>query len=153
MEFEKTATPYGFCVFCEDVRQEVNGKQTFVGVIVGYEITILGTLPTRIGKFSIHTTYRQRVTDGLDPVTLEIHMPGDDDDKPTARAELLIEETVAKLPTPPPDSDDHIFGMGMGFEFNPLEIRQEGRINVSAVKAGKRYKLGSLRVLSRPPSS
>jgi hypothetical protein len=40
--------------------------------------------------------------------------------------------------------------MSMIFEFNPLEIRQAGRIGVSAVKDGKRYRLGSLRVVSQP---
>jgi len=150
MHFEKASTPYGYCVFCEDVRHETNGKQTYVGVIVGYDLNILGTLPAAIGKFSITATYRQRQVDGLEPVTLEVHMPGDDDDKPTAQAQISFEELVRGLPPPPADVDDPIIGISMGFEFNPLEIKQEGRINVSAVKAGKRYRIGSLRVLSRP---
>jgi hypothetical protein len=87
----------------------------------------------------------------LGPVLLEIHMPGDDDDKPTAQAEIAFEELARSLPPPAADVDDPIIGMAMGFEFNPLEIKQEGRITVSAVKAGKRYRLGSLRVVSRPP--
>ena len=150
MDFEKTSTPYGFCVFCEDVRHEINGKQTHVGVILGNDLNILGVLPAAIGKFSISATYRQRQVDGLDPVTLEIHMPGDDDDKPSAQMELSIEEVVARLPPPAPDVDDPIIGLSLGFEFNPLEIKQEGRITVSAIKAGKRYRLGSLRVVSSP---
>jgi hypothetical protein len=78
-------------------------------------------------------------------------MPGDDDDKPTARAEASLEEVAAKLPPAAPDIDDPFIGMGLGFEFNPLEIKQEGRIQVSAVKGGKRYRLGALRVVSRQP--
>ena len=151
MDFEKLATPHGYCVFCEDIRQELNGKQTYVGVFVGSDLNILGALPAAIGKFSINATYRQRQADGLEPVMLEVHMPGDDDDKPTAQTEISFEELVQALPPPPADVDDPIIGMAMGFEFNPLEIKQEGRITVSAVKAGKRYRLGSLRVLSRPP--
>jgi hypothetical protein len=132
------------------VRQEINGKQSHIGVIVGGDLNILGTLPTAIGKFSITATYRQRQADGLEPVLLEVHMPGDDDDKPSAQAEVLIDEMILRLAPPAPDVDDPIIGLSMGFEFNPLEIKQEGRIQVSAVKAGKRYRLGSLRVLSRP---
>jgi hypothetical protein len=95
--------------------------------------------------------FRQRLTDGLDPVVIEVHMPGDDDDKPAARVEVLVEDLIAKLPPAPADVEDPLIGLGMGFEFNPLEIKQEGRIQVSAVKAGKGYRLGSLRVVSQPP--
>jgi hypothetical protein len=42
MEFEKAASPTGFCVFCEDIRQEINGKQCYIGVFVGNELKVLG---------------------------------------------------------------------------------------------------------------
>ena len=153
MGFEKTATPFGYCTFCEDIRQEVNGKHTYIGVVPGPDLIILGALPSGIGKFSIFVTFRQRESDGLDPVALQVHMPGDDDDKPTAKMDISIQELVEKLPPPAPDIDDPIIGVGLGFEFNPLQIKQEGRIEVSALKAGKRYRLGSLRIISRPPPS
>jgi hypothetical protein len=153
MKFEKTVTPYGWCIFCEDIRREISGKQTFVGVIGSSDLNVLGTLPTGIGKFSVHAVFRQRLADGLDPVQIEIHMPGDDEDKPSAGAELSVEQIAGNLPPPAPDVDDPIMGVAMAFEFNPLQINQEGRIQVSAVKAGKRYRLGSLRVVSRPPPS
>lgn len=152
MEFEKTASPYGYCTFCEDIRQEMNGKQTYVGVVVGTDLNIQGVLPAGIGKFSIFATFRQRLTDGLGPVVFEVHMPGDEDDKPSARMEFSITDIIANLPAVAPDIDDPFLGIGLGFEFNPLLIKQEGRIQVSAFKAGKRYKLGSLRVISRPPA-
>jgi hypothetical protein len=58
-------------------------------------------------------------------------------------------EAASKL-TPAPNNDPFI-GVGLGFEFNPLDIKQEGIIQVSAVKGDKRYRLGALRVVSRPP--
>jgi hypothetical protein len=153
MNFEKAASPHGFCIFCEDIRQEINGKQTYVGVIVGNDLHVFGVLPAVIGKFSINVAYRQRYTDGREPVAIEVHMPGDDEDKPTARIDVSLEDLAAKLPPPPTDIDDPFMGAAMGFEFNPLEIKQEGRIVVSAVKAGKRYRLGGLRIQSRPPQA
>jgi hypothetical protein len=77
-------------------------------------------------------------------------MPGDDEDKPTATAEFSLHDVAANLPPPPEDIEDPFIGVGIGFEFNPLEIKQEGRIVVSAIKAGKRYRLGGLRIQSRP---
>jgi hypothetical protein len=120
MEFEKASSPNGFCIFCEDVRQEVNGKQSFIGVFVGNELNVLGILPTSIGKFSIIATFRQRRTDGLDPITFEVHVPGDDPDKPSARIEGQTENLVAKLPPPPADNDDPFISIAVGFQFNPL---------------------------------
>ncbi len=72
--------------------------------------------------------------------------------KPTARAEApSFKDDVAKLPPAAADNDDPFIGIGLGFEFSPLEIKQEGRIQVSVVKGGKRYRLGALQVFSRPP--
>jgi hypothetical protein len=34
---------------------------------------------------------------------------------------------------------------------NPLEIKQQGKIEVFAIKAGKRYRLGVLRIRSNSP--
>ncbi|CAN5386442.1 hypothetical protein BH10PSE11_BH10PSE11_30940 [soil metagenome] len=148
MKFEKQESPQGFCIFCEDIRQEINGKQTFVGTIPGGELNVLGVLPTAIGKFCIHATYKQRLSDDMGPLVIEVHMPGDDEDKPTARAQTSLSELAEKLAQP--ESDDPFIGIAMGFEFNPLEIKKEGKILVSAIRAGKRYKLGALGVKSRP---
>jgi hypothetical protein len=151
MEFERTPSPRGYCTFCEDIRQEISGKQTFVGVIPGSELTILGPLPAVVGKFCISVMFRQRFSDSLEMVSIEVHLPGDDDDKPSMKAEFSLEEAVAKMP-PPSDIDDPFIGIGMKFEFHPLELKSEGRIQVSAVKGGKRYRIGSLKVISRPPA-
>ncbi|MGY4571522.1 hypothetical protein [Bradyrhizobium sp. USDA 3256] len=151
MEFEANASPQGFCIFCDDIRHEVNNKQTYVGAYIGSELNILGPLPAVLYKFCIHVGYRQRITDPDGPVVFEVHMPGDDDDKPSARAEAFPSEVLSKLPAPAPDNDDPMLGIALAFEFSPLEIKREGRLRVSAVREGKRYGLGSLQVISRPP--
>jgi hypothetical protein len=56
---------------------------------------------------------------------------------------------AAKLSPPSPDIEDPFIGVGLGFEFNPLEIKQEGGIQVSVLKGRKRYRLGTLQVTSR----
>lgn len=92
----------------------------------------------------------QSQVSSLEPLSIEVHLPGDDDDKPSMKAEVSLKELVEKLP-PPPDLEDPFVGVGMAFEFHPLELKREGRIQVSAVKAGKRYRMGSLQVISKPP--
>jgi hypothetical protein len=56
------------------------------------------------------------------------------------------------LPPPPTDVDDPFLQIVVGMQFNPLGIAQEGKIEVSALKAGKRYRIGTLRVKSQPPA-
>ena len=53
-------------------------------------------------------------------------MPGDDEDKPTARVDVSLEDLAVKLSPPPTDIDDPFMGAALSFEFNPLEIKQEG---------------------------
>jgi len=62
--------------------------------------------------------------------------------------DAAIEDIAAQLPPPPADVDDPFLQAVIGFRFNPLTITQEGRITVSAIKVGKRYGIGSLRVRS-----
>jgi len=153
MEFEKPESSFGYCIFCEDIRQEVNNKLTFVGVYFGAELNVLGVLPAGIGKFCIQAMFKQRVADGLATLTFEVHMPGDDDDKPSARQVALAEQISAGLPTPPSDIEDPFFLIGMAIQVIPLEIQQEGKIQVSVVRNDKRYRLGQLKVRSLPPPS
>lgn len=151
MEFERPEKSFGYCIFCEDIRQEVYNKVTFVGVFNGPELNVLGTLPANIGKFCIHAVFKQRVNEGIEPLTFEVHAPGDDDDKPTARIEAPSDQILAGLPPPPTDNDDPFLQISTGIIFNPLELRQEGILRVSVLKGGKRYKIGTLRVNAPGP--
>ena len=115
MEFEKSESSFGYCIFCEDVRQEVNNKLTYVGVFFGPELNVQGVLPAGIGKFCVQAIFKQRMADGLEPLVFEIHMPGDDLDKPSARTEASSEQISAGLPPPSSDNDDPFFLVGIGF--------------------------------------
>jgi len=37
----------------------------------------------------------------LEPLVIEVHMPGDDGDKPTGREEVSLEDVSAKMPSAP----------------------------------------------------
>lgn len=150
MEFERPESSFGYCIFCEDIRQEINNKLTYVGVFFGPELNVLGTLPSNIGKFCIQAIFKQRFADGLESLAFEVHMPGDDDDKPTARQEATVDQMAAVMPPLSTDNDDPFLQVGIGMQFNPLEIRQEGKIQVSVLRAGKRYRLGTIKVRAVP---
>ena len=150
IETIQKASPHGHCIFCEDIRQEVNGKEIFVGVFPGSEMFVFGSLPTNIGKFAIKVFYAQLPSDPLVPMTIEVMMPGDDE--ASAKIELDLAKAAEAFPPPPDDGDgDDVFmGLQFTFVFNPLEIKKEGVIRVRAVREGKSFKLGSLSVKPHP---
>jgi hypothetical protein len=47
--------------------------------------------------------------------------------KPSVRMDGPIEELAANLPPPPADNDDPFLSITVGFQFNPLEIKQGGK--------------------------
>jgi hypothetical protein len=85
-------------------------------------------------------------TDVVAPVKIEVTMPGDEADAPSAGIELDMPAMVRDFPPPGPDLDDPFLAVQAAFLFNPLEIKQEGLIEVRAIRDGKSYKLGGLRV-------
>jgi hypothetical protein len=150
MEFEKPESSFGYCIFCDDIRQEIANKLTYVGVFYGPELNVLGALPANIGKFCIQAVFKQRFADGFEPMTFEVHMPGDDPDKPSARVEVNSEQVATALPAPPSDEEDPFLQIMSVIVFNPLEIRQEGKVQVSVLRSGKRYRLGKMTVRAAP---
>jgi len=145
-------SPHGHCIFCEDIRQEINAKESYVGVFAGPDMHVLGKLPTNVGKFFIKVYYSQRPTDAAAPVRLVVMMPGETAETAATQAEIDFPALMRDFPPPSPELDDPFLSIQMVFGFNPLEIKQEGIIDVRAIRDGKSYRLGALRVKSRPPA-
>lgn len=151
MEKIPSQSPHGYCVFCEDIRQEVNGKFTYVGVFSGSEMNVLGAMPTNIGKFSISLYFAQRAREITGMVMLHVLLPGDDDDKPSAQMEVNMPELLKSMPPPPESLDDPFVSFRTAFTFNPLFLNRDGHIKVRAVLADAYISLGAIKVISRPP--
>ena len=59
--------PGGFVIFCDDIREEVNGKFTFVGTYAG-EMTIFGAAPVILPKICVAVRLR------VNPAALPQHI-------------------------------------------------------------------------------
>jgi hypothetical protein len=140
----KPQTPGGYVIFCDDIRQEINGKLIYTGVYGG-NMLIAGAPPATLPKlgFSIH--YRERPGESDEPVKLQLFYPGVSfDDEPSMEAEIPVEGMrVQPLPSDP-DADDPQVGIVMQFQVSPFEVKQEGRIRVRAVRGDTIIRLGSL---------
>ena len=145
---------FGHTVFCDDIRQEIGGKLSFIGVYSTF-MYVHGVVPFAISKFGFGITYFQRHDVFEGNVMLKIYCPGDDNEAPTVAVELPMAELNA-MPRNPPEFDSWPVGEFIRVDHqivaSPLVLLQTGTIKVRAVTAsGDVAKIGILRIGQRLP--
>lgn len=141
---------YGFTIFCDDVRQEVGGKASFMGVYSG-SINIVTDGPTRLPKLCLAAHYFEKVTvERASSYELLVYFPGDEEN-PAMTAPFEIPKEG--LPLLGPQSENSRVSLRMNIEIAPFPVQAEGLIRVR-VKRGDAeiIKLGSLLVKMVPTS-
>lgn len=139
----------GHTIFCDDIRAEIGGKTTFVGVYDGVMI-VHGDFPFLLPKFGMAIRYmEQRGIFTAEPVTLRVFVPGDADDSPSFVAMLPAEEarkTVQMHPNADPNALRYLL-IGSNIVLSPFVIARPGEIKVRAECGSEIVKLGSLLVV------
>ena len=141
------ASPYGFTIFCDDLRQESSGKLIFIGVYTN-ELIIFGAAPTLLPTFAAFINYVERPGESTDPVKLRMFIPGMAE--PFADIDL---DVVAMRNTPKPphiEGDDSFIRMFVPLKFSPLPIHEEGLIKVRAYRGDDEIRLGTIMVRFQP---
>jgi hypothetical protein len=143
---------YGYCIFCDDIRNEVGEKLSFIGCYNG-SMFVPSKFPLTPSKFCAHVTLLTPSTQPYESIVLRCYGPGEN--RP------LIEE---QLETPRVDKQEEIaeevkrveaapvsIVAAASLVFSPLKIRQPGLISVRAVIDGKpgEINVGSLVVTAR----
>ena len=142
------STPYGYTIFCDDVRQEAGGKTSYMGVYKG-KLLVNSTLPASLPKFFFVINYFERPNESAEPVTLHVYMPSDADGTPTFSAELPLDSVRSqKLELETPDSDP-LIGLITIVEITPFELKSDGRIRVRAYRGDLEIRLGTLAVIGK----
>jgi hypothetical protein len=124
---------YGFTIFCDDIRQEVGGKITYVGAYGG-RLLVHGDFPVRLPKFALGITYIQRRASFIQPSKFLVFLPGDSDDQP---------EDVT-------NSANSILAINSMIVLSPFEMKQPGHIKVRATRGDALVRLGAL-LIERAP--
>jgi hypothetical protein len=145
--------PFGSSIFCDDIRNEIGGKNSYMGVYPGS----LGVpaFPFVVPKFGVATTIYEptamaQVRDWGFPV--RVFLPGDDPEQPTLTAEIPpvpreAFEMLDRSRLPEDEEVPKLMILTAGFVLAPLTLRQPGRIKVRATyKEGMVLKLGTCRV-------
>jgi hypothetical protein len=149
-----TPDVYGYTIFCDDIRHEVNGTRSFIGVYSGI-MFIQSSFPVTLPKFAIAVTILQRKTVFMPNVGLRFHLPGDTEEKSSIQADLSEVSAGAvladiKTRSHIKDEPHAYFALHGNFVLAPFNIPSPGDIKVRAVCGENIYRLGSLRVIQQP---
>ncbi len=147
--------PYGYTIFCDDIRQESTGKLTFIGV---YPATLYvhGEFPFTLSKFCFFIDYREPHDLRTESVALKIFLPGDADDSPSVEGEIHLERARSAMGEKIKDDSipeqEKMIRATTVLSFAPVILSGEGVIKVRAYRGGKEeIRLGTLRVRQQKP--
>lgn len=142
--------PSGFVTFCDDIRHEVTGKMTLVGVYGG-QMIVGGTLPITLPQICAVITFRfLPPTEPIKPV-IKIFMSGQDDllfmmetdITPTQAATAVAEVARAEV-----DPDRVSFAqIVITPQIQGLVIREAGTLKVRAYIGEDEIRLGTLSIM------
>ena len=140
-------TPYGSVIFCDDIREEKGGKNSYMGMYNG--TLLVPELPTVIPRLALGVHYHERPGESDLPVKLKIILSWDEGnpleiDLPT--------EHMRSQPVPPyvDQNDDPLVGFLANFQIANLNVPGEGRIRVRVFRGDNEYRLGSLYIVLQP---
>jgi hypothetical protein len=137
---------FGFSLFCDDVRHEVGGKLSLMGLYQSDMVFQHGTaFPLLLPRFAIVIKYFEIHGKFNDTLSVEIYLPGDIEDKPSIVRPLErtnIVDTISKFPAPP--DSDRLFGVTSPIIFTGLVIKEPGHIMVRIAMAENKMRIGSL---------
>jgi hypothetical protein len=140
-------SPLGYTIFCDDIRQEDNGKLLYIGVYTG-DMTFSGPPPGLLTTFCAFVNYLERPTDSLLPIRLVMMIPGVE--TPAASIELDLakfRETLAPI-----EGEDPMYRIMIPLRMGTLIIPQQGLIKVRAYRGDDELRLGTLNVKFGQPA-
>jgi hypothetical protein len=157
MKIADSPEAYGYTIFCDDIRLEVAGKMTFVGVYTGEMTIYTPSFPTVLPKIALSISYRQRFDKVVSPVQFRVLFPWDqNEDSPFVfdpPNDGLAEAAEGARRLAEESKEVAFASMTFNFFFSPFVISSPGLIKVRAVRGDELVKLGGLRITQGDPSA
>lgn len=136
---------FGYTIFCDDLRQEVGGKLTYIGVYSGTLIAH-GDFPFTLPKFAMVINYIEK-GEGLTSLPkLRVYFPGDPDEAPTIEGELNMAEARANAPKDHSPEDPIHIGIQLQFLMAPVILKSPGAIKARIIVDDITVKIGRLEI-------
>ena len=145
--------PHGHTIFCDDVRQEVGGKVSFMGVYNG-ALYIAGQFPQTLPRLGFAITYSEPAKSEPIPVRFRVIYLSSSGAS-TTLFENTVDRTTAQVQTITADLDDpsRKITFRVGGVMGPILLPEAGSIRARAYRNGEEIRLGVLQVDVIPPAT
>lgn len=140
--FVKRPDALASAIFCDDVRQEIDGKASYIGVYRG-KMIVHDEFPTRLPKFAIAVEFRQRKAIFRGDIRVHVFLPGED--KPFFNESLRSDPDK---PFPNTSPAHNVVVTRANLIFAPLNLERTGLLKVRIVSNEHTYPAGTLRISS-----
>lgn len=140
----KPVTPFGYALFCDDIRQEVGNKVSLMGLYTGVAV-FESEFPITIPRLCIAVHFVQDREDEVKPVKLKVISTNDDGEQLILEGDLDMQ--VERIPVAPGATR---MTTAAHIVLSPLTIEKPGAIRVRAYYGEEEYKLGGLQIVTAP---
>ena len=131
-------------LFCEDLRQEVGGTASYVGVLTE-SLQLDGGFPNLIRRLTVIAWIVYPVSEPDPGVTLKLEIPGGDEEEYILTREEAAE---AKASDTPIDTDITLNQSQVAIEFENIAVPQPGRLRLRVTAWGKTWTAASLAIIA-----
>ncbi|MGE3990981.1 hypothetical protein [Pseudorhodoplanes sp.] len=152
---------FGSVIFCDDIRHEIGGKFSFIGVYSG-AMQIHGDtpFPCVLPKLGISASYSQAIDAVVIPIKFLVYLPGETDnpsivfDAPAEAVEQAIQQALAKEKREKESLDQdepRLYAqVGINAILSPLKIENSGNLRVRVTREDDLVRLGSIKIEAAP---
>ena len=129
---ENIRNSWGVTTFADDLRNEVGGKYSLIGIYT-IDLILSGVeFPVTLPKFCVLIRYQEVKGAITDDVTISVFLPGDKDEATVSTVITKEQRESAKSPYIIEGEQEHIFDVTIPVMLSPLTIKEEGSIMVRA---------------------
>lgn len=133
--------PYGLSVFCDDIRMEVGGKPSYMGVYTG-ELIANVPAPLALPKLCVAVSLMIPLDMNFANVLIAVQQEADGTTNELARLEM---DQIERPEMPPEGSEAKYFKFTPHLAISPFVIERESLLKVRAyIDGGEEIRLGSL---------
>ncbi|MEQ8377409.1 DUF6941 family protein [Parvibaculum sp.] len=148
----KKTYPFGWVIFCDDVRMESNGKRIYIGTYSNVMYVNAG-FPVTLPKLVITITCVNSIESPREIQEILVYVPGDPPDVPSMKIDISAHESAAREKSTRKNAlgepaTERI--MAMDLLASPLELKEPGKIRVIVLADGEEIEIGKLLVVGAP---
>lgn len=140
-------SPFGSTIFCDDIRHELGGKVSYIGIYAG-QLNSSQPLPITLSRFGFAIRYSERIGESTEDVRVGIYFPGDPEGEPSTKFKLPIQEMRSKNPDPElmKSGQDPVITIIFHIVLEGQVLKEEGHIKVRAYRGDLEVRMGTLLV-------